>query len=365
MECRTHRRISELEAYDLMIKGFSPNYKGNPDLDRNRSATIPEDQNCSLFLVGLPPNITTHELLEGVRDIGRVYATHINPPEPDKGHELSAAKLVFFERKAAERFHHLATTTGFRLPSYPSLQHHIRVTWNRIRSAEADATGQKSRVLLISGPPSIVNEEHLCAYFDKKLIYQVDEIILKGDRALIEFRFGSYRCQSEAARMALVREFREYGVLCEFGKDPCDRQDKEKGVEDKKEGGMMIEQGVGEGEGENVVSPALTVTAESYRQGNTNVGGSGGDGGLVGGGVAGAGAGGGGLLSHPYSYFRYEAGEMPPQQQGGGGGGGVGGVGSVFTPGAGAHQTATTPAGSFFQSQAQSGSVRGLWDDAA
>lgn len=101
MECRTHRRLTELESYDLMIKGFSPNYKGNPDLDRNRSATIPEDMNCSLFLVGLPADVTTHELLAGVRNVGRVYATHINPPEPEKGHEQSAAKIVFFERSAA------------------------------------------------------------------------------------------------------------------------------------------------------------------------------------------------------------------------------------------------------------------------
>ncbi|KAK3986506.1 hypothetical protein QBC44DRAFT_402406 [Cladorrhinum sp. PSN332] len=37
MECRAHRRITEVEAYDLMIKGFSPNYKGN----RTSSATGP------------------------------------------------------------------------------------------------------------------------------------------------------------------------------------------------------------------------------------------------------------------------------------------------------------------------------------
>ncbi|KAK3985136.1 hypothetical protein QBC44DRAFT_345546 [Cladorrhinum sp. PSN332] len=224
MECRAHRRITEVEAYDLMIKGFSPNYKGNPDLERNRSAQIPEGENCSLFLVGLPPNLTTTSLLAGIRGMGRVYATHINPPEPDKGHDLSAAKLVFFERADAERFYNLANATpgGFTLPGYP--YHRARVTWNRIRSSEADITGKKSRVLLISGPPEIVNEDYLCAYFDNKLIYQLDQIINcgtfmnnDGPRALIEFRFGSYRCQSEAARMALIREFREWGVLCEFG----------------------------------------------------------------------------------------------------------------------------------------------------
>ncbi|KAK0672493.1 hypothetical protein QBC41DRAFT_216817 [Cercophora samala] len=540
MECRTHRRLTELESYDLMIKGFSPNYKGNPDLDRNRSATIPENMNCSLFLVGLPANLTTHELLAGVRNVGRVYATHINPPEPEKGHEQSAAKIVFFERSAAgmyplcvplvlsclpscvnrpskslgrpldylnmpqivmERFYHLTTTLGFRIPTRPPPNHPVRVTWNRIRSAEVDVNGSKSRVLLISGPPHIVNEEHLREYFDGKLIYQVDEVIvhhpgavpaalpappgsssggsaaglstgipsssggpapagllayndassgvpsggflprasfvaghsntssggsapssrpggyipgfndnfpggsvpnvaghsntnpsagplipgninnsgasgfvpghtktvssissgghrassllgqLKGDRALIEFRFGSYRCQSEAARMALVREFREFGVLCEFGKDPCDR------VEEEEQ-----EQEVVEGKGKE-----REMVEEGYHQGN-----------LVGGetgGVSGEGDG------YPYGYFEYDgAAEM--EETGGdvgmgggafaggagvGGGalaGGSGGFGSVFTPGAGAHLTATTPAGSFFQSRAQSDSVRALWNDA-
>ncbi|KAK4224117.1 hypothetical protein QBC38DRAFT_458630 [Podospora fimiseda] len=37
MECRAHRRVAEVEAYDLMIKGFSSNYKGNPDLERSQT----------------------------------------------------------------------------------------------------------------------------------------------------------------------------------------------------------------------------------------------------------------------------------------------------------------------------------------
>ncbi|KAK4183406.1 hypothetical protein QBC35DRAFT_543807 [Podospora australis] len=220
MESRAHRRITQQEAQELMIKGFSPNYRGNPDLDRNRSAMIPEGENCSLFLVGLPPNISTHDLLAGVRGIGRVYATHINPPEPNRGHEMSAAKLVFFDRDAAERFYAFAQGEGFRVPANPTFR--ARVTWNRIRSAQVDPAGVKSRVLLISGPPEVVNEGYLRAYFDQKLIYQIDEILSHGtspdgSRALVEFRFGSYRCQAEAARMALSREFREWGVLCEFG----------------------------------------------------------------------------------------------------------------------------------------------------
>jgi len=101
MESRPHQRVTEVEAFDLMVKGFSPNYRGNPDLERNRSAAIPPDHNCSLFVTGLAPTTTTGELLGAIRDVGRVYATHINGPEPTRGHMTCAAKVVFFERAAA------------------------------------------------------------------------------------------------------------------------------------------------------------------------------------------------------------------------------------------------------------------------
>lgn len=96
------------------------------------------------------------------------------------------------------------------------------MAWNRIRSAEVDAGGSRSRVLLISGPPAVVNAPFLCAYLDTKLAYQLDEVLHHGAsddgrRVLLEMRFGSFRCQAEAARMALLREFREVGVVCEYG----------------------------------------------------------------------------------------------------------------------------------------------------
>lgn len=225
------KQVTGVAAMDLMVKGFSPNYRGNPDLERNRSAPIPPDQNCSLFITGLAPTLTTTQLLATIRDVGRVYATHINFPEPDRGHFTCAAKVVFFERSAAERFYERYAGTGFRVAGTADL-HVGRVVWNRIRSAEQDVGGRKSRVLLISGPPGIVSEKALKVYFNTKIQYQVDEVRTlrryaanglggagdKGEeRALVEFRFGSYRCQSEAARMALSREFKEFGVFCDFG----------------------------------------------------------------------------------------------------------------------------------------------------
>ncbi|KAK0722058.1 hypothetical protein B0T26DRAFT_701176 [Lasiosphaeria miniovina] len=255
MVLRPHHTLSSQEALGMMIQGFSPRYKGDPLLERNRSAAIPPDANCSLFVIGLAPDLTTRDLLAAIRDTGRVYATHINPPEMSRGHATSAAKIIFFERAAAERFYNRFAADGFlpgntgalsttipttndpnTLPTTASAPFYSgRVVWNRIRSAETDAGGCKSRVLLISGPAALVSEPVLHAYFSSKMEYQVDEVRhlgfadmgdqSGGHRALVEFRFGSYRCQAEAARMALSREFKEYGVVCEFGRDPCDRID--------------------------------------------------------------------------------------------------------------------------------------------
>ncbi|AEO66648.1 uncharacterized protein THITE_38236 [Thermothielavioides terrestris NRRL 8126] len=222
MTCRTHEGPrSQQETLALLLKGFSPNYRGDPNLARNQSAMIPDDANCSLFLVGLAPDLTTHELLSGIRGVGRVFATHINPPAPERGHAFSAAKVVFFERRGAERFYNKFAATGYSTPRSPHLR--ARVSWNRIRSAEVDTGGTRSRVLLVSGPPAVVNEAFLCRYLDTKLVYQLDEVIWRGmskdgGRVLLEVRFGSFRCQAEAARMALMREFREIGVVCEYGK---------------------------------------------------------------------------------------------------------------------------------------------------
>ncbi|KAK5653917.1 hypothetical protein OQA88_7842 [Cercophora sp. LCS_1] len=228
------RNMHRPDPYDLMIKGYSPNYLGNPNIDRNRSADISPEKNCSVFITGLSPDLTTTDLLGSIRNIGRIYATHINQPDPCKGHHTCAAKVVFFERVAAERFYNQYHMEGFaviRRPDYVG-----RVVWNRIRSAEQDPGGRKSRVLIISGPKHIVNAESLDSYFRSKITFQIDTIrtyykpddameSLGRERELVEFRFGSYRCQAEAARMALAREYKEYGIYCDFGPDPCDLEE--------------------------------------------------------------------------------------------------------------------------------------------
>jgi ribosomal protein S9 len=75
-----------------------------------------------------------------------------------------------------------------------------------------------ARVLLTS----IVNEQFFHVYLATKMTYQMNEVrriqsTSDGSRVLLELRFGSFRCQAEAARMALMREFRDVGVVCDYG----------------------------------------------------------------------------------------------------------------------------------------------------
>ncbi|KAK3306850.1 uncharacterized protein B0T15DRAFT_484097 [Chaetomium strumarium] len=211
----------------LREKGFSPNYRGNPDIPRNRSADIPPDQNCSIWLVGLSPTLDHHELLSGIRNVGRVYSVHINPPKLDQGgqgHLGSAAKVVFFEREAAETFYERFAHQGFWTPQNPDIR--ARVTWNRNMAAPFNVGGALSRVLLVRGPPAIVNWAFLRPYFESKFVFQIDELrhhgpINGGAGVLLEIRFGSYRCQAQSAKGALDKEYKWAGVVCEYGRDPC------------------------------------------------------------------------------------------------------------------------------------------------
>ncbi|ROW04575.1 hypothetical protein VMCG_04967 [Cytospora schulzeri] len=210
-------------ALERMSLGFSPAYNGDPRLERNRSADVPNELNCSLFLVNLPPDLTTHRLITAIHAMGptgRIYATHINGPEPDRQHPGCAAKVIFFERKAAHGFFALCEDRGFVVDGFSA-----RVMWNRIKTAQQAHSRTTTRVLLIGGDRQFVNPNALTEYFRTKLQFQIDCIIPHGDgldgrNAVVEYRFGSFRCQAEAAKMALVREHQD--VKCFFHPDPCD-----------------------------------------------------------------------------------------------------------------------------------------------
>ncbi|KAI0009627.1 hypothetical protein F4779DRAFT_640347 [Xylariaceae sp. FL0662B] len=220
--------------------GASPNYRGNPWIEANQSADIPEELNTALWIMNLPPTCTYQQLLGAIRGCGKVYATVINPPQEadsnnnnnlnrSTGHMTSAAKLVFFDRLGAERLFAQSQSGHFIVGGYLPV-----VRPNRIKSKAREA-GPQCRVLHIEGPSALVNEHFLVAFFQTKFTFQLETILTLATHGAVtrqEWRFGSFRCQAESARQAITRE-KERATLTEreqqawgqvnvyFGVDPC------------------------------------------------------------------------------------------------------------------------------------------------
>ncbi|KAK3502968.1 hypothetical protein B0T13DRAFT_509691 [Neurospora crassa] len=282
--------------------GFSVNYMGDATNERNRSADIPDEQNCSLYITGLPVDVTVRDIFDDIRDIGKVFSLHISPRR--EGHSRAAAAIVFFTRTAAERFYNRFATRdnaaarwGGTVPNPGRIlgRRPVNVVWNQVKAAPFTERDHVTRVLQVEGPSDIVNEEFLLTYFRSKCRFNMETfyVLWQGDldvphnqggqppappappatasvstaqsapapekrqsRALasnnwrerahpvaaepktetqgsdsapterrhhtvMEFRFGTVKGQALACRMALDWEFKEKGVLCRYGQDPC------------------------------------------------------------------------------------------------------------------------------------------------
>ncbi|KAI1780827.1 hypothetical protein F4818DRAFT_436023 [Hypoxylon cercidicola] len=196
------------------------NYRGDPDLPTNRGDHVPEQLNTSIWITGLPKDITMSQLLDFIAAYkpGRVRSIVIN--EPTATNPTSAATISFFRRAAAETLFHIIQEEkmiiGGMIP---------RVRWNRNRVME-DMTNA-SRVLLIGGEPQVVNAEALDRLFHKKFVWQTDVVIdhgitdsETGPIARVEYRFGSFRSQAQFAKKCLKKELEGF-AYAEYGADPC------------------------------------------------------------------------------------------------------------------------------------------------
>ncbi|KAI8286145.1 hypothetical protein K4K56_008913 [Colletotrichum sp. SAR 10_98] len=205
--------------------GISPNYAGDPTIERNRSADIPDSENCALWITFLPPDVTHREILAEIRNMGRIWSVVISGPEPAKNHHTAAAKVVFFELGVAQKFYAMSCNPArrFKVRGYVT-----KVELNRIKTAQ-DNRRNNSRVLRIKGRPDVVNKDALTAYFKQKITFEVDEVItivMNEDMGDVEYRFGSFGNQAELAYLALQREYDVGGIHSpywevQYGHDPC------------------------------------------------------------------------------------------------------------------------------------------------
>jgi hypothetical protein len=206
-----------------MAAGVSANYRGNYRLARNRPANIPQEENCSVYITGLAPDITTNQLLGEIRNTGRVWASVISPPT--RNHGTAAAKITFFTPVAAQIF--LARANGPVQPGFFVGGVRMTVRPDRNRVAEAPEPEDHTRCISIAGPVEIVTVPFLMEHFSRDFVFEVDEIIplVMGQSInILEWRFGSYRCQAQWAWRNLREDpfFQSRGVRVQFESDPCD-----------------------------------------------------------------------------------------------------------------------------------------------
>ncbi|KAH6880068.1 hypothetical protein B0T10DRAFT_551796 [Thelonectria olida] len=198
---------------------FSSNYRGERSARNASVEDLPDDMNCALWITNLPPDVTYTQLLAAIRNVGRIYCTVINSPDYIH-HQTAAAKLVFFQPGPAQKLFAQSLNTGLTFGG-----RRAKVAHNRVKHSEQPIEG--SRVLIITGDAEYVNKTALTEWFDKRFVFQVDKVttLIKDDacgRAVVEFKFGSYRCQAQMGKMSLEKDNPEWLMKVEFGLDPCE-----------------------------------------------------------------------------------------------------------------------------------------------
>lgn len=198
---------------------FSTRYHGMHTETNASAEYLAPEENCALWLTNLPPGVSIYQLLKSIRNVGRVWCSYINYPD-FLNHQTAAAKVVFFTPEAAQQLLSVSWTRGLYVEGY-----RVKVSHNRIKYGKNAIAGKMSRVLIITGHAEFVNEATLSKFFKDRFIYQLDEVtqlIRAGGRAVVEFKFGSYRCQSQMGKMSLEKD-RPFGLeKVEFGDDPCE-----------------------------------------------------------------------------------------------------------------------------------------------
>ena len=215
---------------ERVARGFSANYRGNIDIEKNRAANIDPAYNCSLFLTNLPAGTNEKILLDAITlqaPFGRVMVTSVQHPRPEEGKVNAAGKITFATRKEAENLFQFVWNGKLVIGGMT-----IHVSWDRNMVAPTTHAPHVTRVLEITGRKDHVNVHWLDSFFRSKCAFHTQEVYItaeKGDERTIEWLFGSVRGQAEAARMALEKDGKYRSVLhVRYGIDPITQHIKDR-----------------------------------------------------------------------------------------------------------------------------------------
>lgn len=243
---KVQRPLSDEERVSRKQVGVSPNYQGNPLNPKNRSADIPDSENCSLFLTNLPAQCSYQELLQALafHRPGRIWSTYINRPRAidptitaaiaaagpvstahlPASFKTSAAKVIFYHPHEAQRLL-AAAARGDLLVG----RRRAAARWNRHKTAAAGTAHERtSRVLTIAGPAGLVREDRLRSLFARYFEYHSESVVVLAEAEgeagegwrVLEWRFASMRAQAHAAFQLLQSLYPDV-LDVRYGVDPC------------------------------------------------------------------------------------------------------------------------------------------------
>ncbi|KAI0531904.1 hypothetical protein GGR58DRAFT_523854 [Xylaria digitata] len=222
----------------------SLNYRGDLSNPRNKSADIPDSENCATWWTNLPPDCTYKILFDSMRNVGAVSHSVINPPVGVHG--TSAAKVEFFDRASVDRL--MAQSKSGHIRGHIRVGGRIpHITLNRIKvAAHSNAVpidqgngGRGSRVIQVIGDPQIISQSNLEALLanpQNRIVYGLEYARtfsqLDGSHC-VEFRFASYIVQAARAREIFLAQKLKgdlspgeralwEGVVCIYAPDPCE-----------------------------------------------------------------------------------------------------------------------------------------------
>ncbi|KAI0872080.1 hypothetical protein GGS24DRAFT_503117 [Hypoxylon argillaceum] len=252
----------------FQLRSMPSNYRGNPTVASNHSAAIPDAENTSLWVTGLPRECSTYSnLLDLLNGRGKILATSIAAPSDFHG---AAATVTFFRHVDAKNTMQAINSGILRAPldclpvseyREPTLIdceptkkwggfRRFGAQWNRVRVAEwkfprAHQAGFQppSRVIRVRGLAEHVRPGSLELYFKTRFCYNLDRIIFRGSYEYgveeYEYRFASWKNQAEFAVMALTRE--RPAIKVWYGTDPCEVVDHNLHLLDKDDQDMKID----------------------------------------------------------------------------------------------------------------------------
>lgn len=210
--------LSQEEVAFRIDNGISLNYHGDQVNPRNMSANIPDKENCAVWITNLPATCTIRDLLRALMHYrpGRVWASHINPPEEGR-HRHAAAKIIFYHPNEARRLLDLCISPGIVIEN-----RRMCAIYNKQRVAAQEYAFPTSRALEIKGAKKIVNETFLRSLFEQHFRFEdeaVEVLAEFDDVRVIEWRFGSMRAQAGAAYKLLERMYPCVDIR--YATDPC------------------------------------------------------------------------------------------------------------------------------------------------